>query len=311
MQGQQERVVWYTREWQMANGVCEKTKFAVIMEGSIRIGTRQYSRAVNRAEKNATEAARELARAFNENFRSGTDSYLTLTYSNLALRKLAKKAGIPEDSIDSFLASVLSKGGSGEQEADRLMLYLAAEKEAENYIKRCRRACKAAGVELRYVYVTSDLDEDKKTGELVPARVHHHMIVNQEAAEICARCWKGGWSEPKYKGPQTLYGSHHGDLTDLAEYLIKQVRYIPGKKRYHPSRNLRKPEPGPRRPAKNPDRPLEVPTGCELIFRAESYGGRPQLIRYYRPPEKRRKKRAVKTVERGGFDDGETGGDAR
>ena len=40
----------------------------------------------------------------------------------------------------------------------------------------------------RYIAVTSDMDE--KTGKSV--RVHHHVIVNAEAAEIARKKWKGG-----------------------------------------------------------------------------------------------------------------------
>lgn len=290
-----DRVEWRIREWQMNNGICEKVKFAVVLDGAVRTGTRSYMRAVNRAEKNSREAARELARILNDNFVAGTDIHLTLTYDEPAIRKLAGRAGIPEDGVDGFLSSVLGKGESREQEDNRLLLYMAAEREFENWTKRCRRACGKAGVQLKYAGVTSDRERDKRTGEIGPARLHHHVVVNREAAELCTRAWNGGTADSK-----ALYGPR-GDLTDLAEYLIAQVRTIPGKKRYHPSRTLSHPEPVMDVPAKNPDAPLRVPAGCEFIWRSESRAGRPQVIRYYRPPEKRRKKKRKGGDRDGGY----------
>jgi hypothetical protein len=153
---------------------------------------------------------------------------------------------------------------------------MAAKKHAlDNYIRRCRRACKKAGVEFRYFIVTSDMDGKS----FDPVRVHHHMVVNQEAAAICCEKWKDGGT---YADP--LYGEC-GDLTPLAEYMINQVRYFPNEKRYTPSRNLCKPKVTPVRKCKNPDAPLQVPKGCIYIHRSESYAGRPQRLRYYRPPK--------------------------
>lgn len=292
-----DRTEWRIREWQMRNGICEKVKFAVVLDGAVRTGTRTYMRAVDRAEKNSREAARELARSLNDNFEAGTDRLLTLTYDDAALRKRASRAGIPEDSVDSFLTSVLGDGESQEQKDNRMLLYMAAEQELKNFLKRCRRACKKAGVQLKYAGVTSDQEQDKRTGEMCPARLHHHVVVNREAAELCARAWHGGEADSK-----TLYGPH-GDLTDLAEYMIAQVRTIPGKKRYHPSRTLTHPEPTDR-PAQNPNVPLRVPDGCEFIWRSESRAGRPQMLRYYRPPEKRRKRKQKKKQRKGGDRDG-------
>lgn len=290
-----ERVEWRIREWQMHNGICEKIKFAVVLDGTVRTGTRSYMRAVDRAEKNSREAARELARVLNDNFEAGKDIHLVLTYDEAALRKLVCRAGVPERGIERFLSSVLGEGESREQEDNRLLLYMAAEQEFRNWTKRCRRACGKAGVQLKYAGITSDRERDKRTGATGPARLHHHVVVDRESAELCARAWHGGAVDR-----QGLYGPH-GDLTDLAEYLIDQVRTIPGMKRYHPSRTLTHPEPVLDIPARNPDTPLRVPDGCEFIWRSESRSGRPQVIRYYRPPEKRRRSRKKR---KGGKHDG-------
>lgn len=284
MDGQEQRVEWRIQKWAYNNGVCESTKYPVVLEPGVREGTRRYRRAVDRAAKNDRESVRECARSLNNNFTAGQDRYITMDYSEAGLRRLAKRVGVPDDSMDRFLASALSEGESPEQEDNRLMLYLSAETEAANFIKRCHRACRKAGVELRYIYVTSDRKVDK-SGERVPVRVHHHLVCNREAAEIVSRCWTAGGGKPR-----VLRGGSHGDLTPTAEYMVEQVRDIPGKKRYHPSRTLEKPEPYREDKSTNPDAPLRVPSGCEFIWRSEAYAGRPQVLRYYRPPEKRPKK---------------------
>ena len=257
---------WYVREYRCANGVCEKTKFPVYDDGREREGTRRHRRAVNRAEKLTAESARELALLANNNFTAGEDCYLTLDYSAEGMDRLVMRAGTD----------------------DRDALYVSAEREAENYLKRLRRACRAAGVELKSVYVTSDMD-----GETFdPVRVHHHLIVNREAAALAEKCWRAGGAKAR-----TLYGEH-GDLSELARYMITQARPMPGHHRYHPSRTLEKPERTDPVPARNPDAPLRVPAGCEFIWRSETAAGRAQTIRYYRPPEKRRRPRKRKGGKR-------------
>jgi len=245
---------WYIREYRCSNGVCVKTKFPANGDAAPRAGTKSFERDERRAEKGATEARHDMALIANENFAAGRDCYLGLDYSDAALEELVMHAGTDE----------------------RDELYLAAKKWClKNYLKRCRRACAAAGVELKYLAVTSDMDG--RTGEAV--RVHHHMIVNREAAEICRSKWYAGGARLS-----TLYAAHHGDLTELVEYMINQVRYFPDEKRYSPSRNLRRPWVSPPRRSRNPMAELQVPRGCVLIHRYEGHAGRPQRVRYWRPP---------------------------
>ncbi len=272
----EEQVKWYIREYRCRNGICENTKFPVFAPGTVREGSRRHTRAVDRAEKQAVEAARELARLLNNNFATGRDCYLTLDYSGTGIDRLIMRAGTDD--------------------ADEL--YLSAEREAENFAKRLRRACKAAGVEMRYAYVTSDMDGET----FAPARIHHHLVINAEAASLAEKCWTAGGAMAK-----VLYGDH-GDLTVLAEYMIGQVRAVmPGRHRYHPSRTLDRPEPYKTIEARNPEAPLMVPKGCEFVFRSETHAGRAQTLRYYRPPEKRGRNRrggqsVMGKVSRGGND---------
>lgn len=105
-------------------------------------------------------------------------------------------------------------------------------------------------------------------------RVHHHVIVNAEAAEIALSKW-------------TLGGTHRENLYDvvdqtaLAAYLLNQARRLPDSKKYIPSRNLVVPKPKDRIAKGGSE--LAVPRGGQLLHRAEWQPGRPQYIRYILP----------------------------
>ena len=247
-------VEWYIREYRCDNGICFKTKFPVRVSESVRKAYSIRRTEIRRAEKGATEAKHEAARLLNCNFRACRDFYLGLDYSCEAIERLTDRAG----------------------ESDRDSIYHAAEHEAGLFIRRVQRECKKQGIELRYLYVTSDLDGH--TFEDV--RVHHHMVVNAEAVEICLQKWYCGGTWAK-----KLRARSYGDLTELAEYMIGQVRYFKGAKRYTPSRNLKRPVARKPVKARDPEAELAVPRGCKKIWRGEYYHGRPQHLRYYRPPD--------------------------
>lgn len=251
--GKQPIAGWYIREYRCANGICEKTKFYVPDGKLPAYSGRERKRQIRRAEKNVTEAKHIAARIVNHNFRAWFDEYVTDTLSQDGYELLVTKAGT--DDPDALL--------------------LAIQHEAELQMRRARYACKKAGITLRYFFVKSDMDG--KT--FAPARPHVHIIVNREAAQIVSEAWKLG------EAPRgTLYSKHHGDLTDLVEYMIAQSRQIGTEKRYTPSRNLEQPPMTEPRAVKNIDAPLRVPKGCEFIWRSEQRAGRPQKLRYYRPP---------------------------
>ena len=244
---------WFTREYRCANGICVKTKFPAGGElKSARPGTREYKRQVKRAEKNAMEAKHNAALQLNNSFRAKRDHMLGFDYS------------------DEGLAALVTKAGTDDRDA----VYLAADREIHNWVRRVARACEKRGVPFRYFFVTSDMDGD--TGE--EKRVHHHLVVNAEAADICREKWTlgGVWD-------RKLRGGRCGDLTPVAEYMIDQVRQIvPGKARYSASRNLEPPKVMPLRRVRNPEAELRVPKGAKLIYRSEAYAGRPQYLRYAR-----------------------------
>ena len=245
---------WYIRTYLCDNGVEDKTKFPV-PEGEIprKNGNRKRESTLRRAEKGATEARTEVARLLNCNFLAKRDYCMTLEYGRKAYSSLLAKAGRNRDN-----------------------LWLQADHQAELFIRRVQRECRKRGIEFRYLYVTSDRD-GKDSARAV--RVHHHIVVNAEAIEICRKKWTAGdaWAN-------VLYGGRGGDLGDLAAYLIGQVRHFPGKSRYSPSRNLKKARPMDAVRARNPEADLTVPKGCVKIWAAEHRAGRPQHIRYWRPP---------------------------
>ena len=245
---------WYIREYRCDNGVCYKTKFPVRETASVKKSYSFRRQEIRRAEKGATEAKHEAARLLNCNFKAGRDIYLGLDYSDEGLERLKARAGSD----------------------DRDAIYEAADHECALWIRRVQRECKKQGIELRYFYITSDLDG--RTFD--PVRVHHHVVVNVEALEICLEKWKlgGAWDK-------VLYAQNYGDLTELAEYMIGQVRYKRGAKRYTPSRNLRRPIARKPVKARNPEAELTVPRGCAKIWRGEYHRGRPQHIRFFRPPD--------------------------
>ena len=97
---QKIRTEWYIREYRMKNGICEKTKFPVRVEGEHPNRTsREYKRQVRRAEKNATEAKNTAARIVNNNFLAGLDMTDLLTYSDEGMERLVMKAGTDGEEI--------------------------------------------------------------------------------------------------------------------------------------------------------------------------------------------------------------------
>lgn len=246
---------WYICTAKCVNGIEYKTKFPV--GGSKeRLPVRKPNRTeIRRAEKLARETAVDLGQTLNCNWKAEADEHVLFTFSDEGLRKIVTRAG----------------------SEDRDAVYQAGEDWFGGCFvdKTLRRACGKAGVELRYDWIISDTDGE--TGE--PERIHVHMVCSPEIRRIAERVWKLGRVEHK-----TLYSHAHGDLQELADYLIAQVRPLAGRKRHHPSRNLVKPLRSTPIPARNPSADLTLPRGCEKIWRSEFQAGRPQMLRYWRPP---------------------------
>ena len=116
------------------------------------------------------------------------------------------------------------------EDAQRAYVYEQACKELERFIRRCRYASKAIGVDFRFIGVTSDRDHL----DTVDRRVHHHLVVNGEAIEIIKQSWRNGYTHTTH-----LYNQE--DYRPLAAYMLKQTRRIKGKACYKASRNHKQP----------------------------------------------------------------------
>lgn len=226
---------WVTRTY-LCGMIGEKIKFFVPGEKPS-TSQRRLKTELKKQRWNDANATKRVARLIHENFRGGHDYLIGLDYDD---------AHLPEDRA-------------------------AATKLLRNWLERVRRACKKAGVEFRYICITSDIDGD--TGELV--RLHHHAIINAEALEIALGKWTAGGS---YRS--MLDG--RPDKTELAKYLMDQVRRdLPDEKKYIPSRNLVHPQPKDRICAGTAE--VKPPRHAMLLHRSEYAPGKPQYIRYIVP----------------------------
>ena len=257
---------WVTRTYQ-AGGVGEKTKFFV--PGTRPTGkiTRRAKDAVRKQEQNEYSAQKALARLLNENTKPG-DLLMGLDYSDKGIEKItawARKKGLPIDSED-------------EQERENA-LYLAADHEIDNCLRRVKNRLKKKGIELKAVYCTSD--RDGATGT-IPVRVHHHLVVQADVQEAFLQAWEEcGMGYVDW----TPLWEKQTDRTPIAEYWIRQVRRFQNAKKYRHTQNLVVPKPKDR--VALSDAELRVPKGAKLIYRQEYKPGWPQYIRYALPVKDR------------------------
>ena len=152
---------WVIRTY-TAGAVGEKIKYWVPGEKPTK-SERKIKSDIKQVQRNEANAEKALARLIHANF-TPRDYLLQFSYTEEALEKLR----------------------AGERTEEEL--FEAADHQLKLWAKRTRRACKALGIPFRYIPFTSDLDG--KTGEVV--RVHHHIIVNAEAAEIALEKWSAG-----------------------------------------------------------------------------------------------------------------------
>lgn len=264
------------RTWE-AGDIGEKTKFFVPGKKPDGITSRRQKNAIRKQEQNEYSALKMLARLIHANF-TAKDLLLGLDYSDEGLERVlswGRKNGLPVDSTDETLRNDAIRE--------------AAAHELDIALRRVKRELDKSGLELKGIYVTSDMDG--VTGEIV--RVHHHLIVNAGTEEAFLKCWEkfglGGVSWEHLWENQI-------DRTRLAEYLLEQVRRVPDAKKYRSTRNLVRPIHKDR--IVSTDNELVVPKGGKLIFRQEYenkmglqsdfQNRRPQYIRYITPKALRR-----------------------
>lgn len=252
----QQEGYWVIRTYE-AGPVGEKTKFFV--PGTRPTGkTRRRERLeIKKQEQNEYAAVKSLARLLNANFGEG-DYVFGLDYSAPGMQKLlswGKSKGLDVD------------GGDETVRMDAVRA--CAEHALDNAIRRVKYRLEKQDIQLKAVYITSDMDGE--TGEAV--RVHHHLVINREAKAAFEDAWKDyghcAWS--------SLW-EYQMDRTQLAEYFIRQVRRCPDAKKYRSTRNLVRPQPTDR--VAISDSEIRLPKGAALLFRQEFKPGRPQYIRY-------------------------------
>lgn len=243
---------WVIRTYKAGN-VGEKIKFWIPNARPSK-SSRKIKSDLKKIKQNEASAVKRLARVINANFSHG-DILLGLDYSPEGYERVCARAGVsPDDTEPESLEAI----------------YMAADQELTNALRRVKRELEKTGIELRYVAVTSDLNG--KTGECV--RVHHHLIINAEALHAFMAKWNLG---------SVSYSTlrRQADYTDIAVYLIKQVRYLPDAKKYKSSRNLVRVVPVDR-VAKNGSQ-LRAPKNAVLVHAGEYKPGYPQYIRYILP----------------------------
>lgn len=251
---------WVVRTYQ-AGRVGEKTKFWVPGKRPDKRLSKKAKAKLRKQEQNEYSSIKQAARILNENY-TASDILLGLDYSPKGMKKLEKWITAQGTDLHQL------------DEAQMLCaLWEAADHELGNCLRRAKRNAKKLGVEIKAFYVTSDLDP--YTGETV--RVHHHLVINPEAVQAFVDAWK----EMGSVDYENLYGVQE-DRTQLAEYLLKQVRHVPNIKKFKTTRNLKRPEPKDRIVLS--DAELRVPRHAKLVYRNEfSHTGQSQYIRYILP----------------------------
>lgn len=246
-----KREGYYVIRTIIAGQIGEKIKYWVPGQKPTK-SVRKMKSDLRKIQQNEVDAVKRVARLINANFLPG-DCFFAPTYSDESIAILM--AGMPE-------------GLSEDEQMD--YVYAQAHHQLQLYLRRVRRACDKAGIEFKYIAITSDMDGE--TGESV--RVHHHIIAPRAVMEILLEKWTLGmvrknyvWNEP----------DHYG----LAKYLMDQVRRIPDAKKYIPSRNLIIPVPKDRIAPSGKE--VQPPKGATLLHRSEYSSGRPQYIRYIIP----------------------------
>lgn len=120
----------------------------------------------------------------------------------------------------------------------------AAKKSVQGFIDKLRAARKAAGEDLKYVYVTQELLDDG-----IGRRLHHHMILNAGSArkdyELIRSLWTFGDNiEILQLGEHSMFTD---DFLEIAQYFCRERDpdakvYNVGDRCWCASRNLARPE---------------------------------------------------------------------
>ena len=253
---------WVTRTYRAGN-VWEKSKHFVPGKRPTGKDRRAQRAAIRKQEQNEYSAQKALARLLNANFTSD-DFLLGLDYSAHGMLRL-----------DSWIREQGLDPGELSEEQERDAMWASAEHALDLCLRRVKYRLKKEGLELKAVYITSDMDGVSQER----VRIHHHLVINADAPEAFVAAWQdlGGvnWKQ--------LYANQE-DRTPIAEYMIRQVRRIPDAKKFRSTRNLVRPQPEDR--MAQSDAEIRLPKGGKLLFRAAYGKGQPQYIRFVMPDPK-------------------------
>ena len=223
---------WYIRKTESGN-IVEESIFLKFPPSISK--TKAKSKAKSKEKKNIENMSRrirDLGRLVNANY-TANDFTLVLTYDDESYAMLSSNGAECDSKYDSIRKS--------------------AEQELKKYIKRCEYHCSKQGIALRTIYATSDMDSNTCNH----VRVHHHVIVNNDAVEIMIRQWTHGLVKCKSLVENV-------DHTSLAAYIIHQSRTHDGAHTYGRTRNLIKPSVS-ERILVDPNADLIAPKGSRII----------------------------------------------
>lgn len=251
------------RRYTCTNGVTEKTRFAVGDNATVRPKWRKAKTSVEKREENQRQAVRELARLFNCNL-DHTGYFVKLDYRPEVHDRIF--AGMDEDQI-----------------------LREAQHQGSLFLRRLKRK---AGKEIKCFVFSSDRDR-AEDGELIPCRIHNHVVI-MGATE---RQIRDSWNLGKCTDVERLY--RQDDYTPLAAYCLLQVRSLPNFRKYNCTRNLEKPKIEDRVVTGTAEQEIRIQPGAKVLDRTPYHvGSLVQYVRYKRRP---------KTAKRGGHKEGAGG----
>lgn len=167
-------------------------KKEVLSRGKRKKQTRKVQQLLNRRN-----ARKKLIRLLNTNF-TNDDIWATFTYD---------KAHLPSSKE-------------------------AAHKFFWNFIRRLTYWMEKRGKELKYVFVTEDIEDGEKV------RINHHLVTNFPDRDVAEKMWKGG-ARTQTRRLQADDAGYEG----LARYITKAREYgIKNERMWSASRNLKRPK---------------------------------------------------------------------
>lgn len=240
------------RRYICKNGIVEKTRFRVGSNSEERPRWRKAKSETDKREENLHRAVKELARILNCNA-DGSGYLVKLDYS-------------PESWEELFV-------GKTEDE-----ILTEAKRQAGLFVRRLKRS---AGEELKCVYTASDRERNED-GELMPVRVHNHLVILGATEEQIREKWTLG----SCTDIRRLYANQE-DYTPLAAYLVLQVRSLPNFRKFTATKNMDKPKIEDRIVTGDPEAEIRVQPGAKVLDRMTyREGSVVQYVRYKRRPPK-------------------------